>query len=250
MYSSSELQVIRASDWVLTGDLFNKTNNSAFVSLRDQYPSHRFEEVDRVRLSPVSDITSTLGDKGDGSWHYTLPADHLLTLVYYNVYKALATNIAVLGLDLNLMYSDDYPSPFTPMSPTATSSIHRLPSNLQPTLLQKSIDHHPQWDVIPDRVIRDNLLSCSKEDLDEDELCCDIIGGDLPGGWEDSSKGPSGFIVWGQPWDVGSWEVTERFARRWPQLLKNAVDTLQSTNKWRLSRGEVALDFDRILTLE
>ncbi|RVX70023.1 hypothetical protein B0A52_06194 [Exophiala mesophila] len=249
--SGTDLQVFRARDWVSTSDLLDKTNNSAFTSLRDRWRHHWFESADRTGPSVVFDAALGAGDNGvDCSWGYTLPADHLLTLVYYNVYRALVANIAVLGLDLNLMYTEDYPSPFTPMSPTATSFIRRLPACLQPTPLQKSIDHHPQWDLLPDHVIRDNLLLFPLEELDDDELCFDMLGGDMPEGRDDTAQGPSGFIVWGEPWDVNSWEVTEYFARKWPKLLKNAVDTLQSTNRWRLSRGEAALDFDRILDLD
>ena len=34
--------------------------------------------------------------------------------MYYNVFRALVANVHLLGLDTDLMHTEDYPSPFNP----------------------------------------------------------------------------------------------------------------------------------------
>jgi hypothetical protein len=43
---------------------------------------------------------------------YPLSSGHLLSLIYYNVFRALVSNMRLLDLDLELMETDDYQSPF------------------------------------------------------------------------------------------------------------------------------------------
>ena len=63
------------------------------------------------RLSQVQSLYKRIIAEKDNQALYPLPADHLLSLVYYNVYRALVSNVAVLGLDLgksspNLYWGD------------------------------------------------------------------------------------------------------------------------------------------------
>lgn len=230
---------------------FNKSNKSTFVSIRSKAACQRWYEVMlEGRLVEIKDMATRIQNERDSAMAYPLPADHLISLVYYNVYRAMIRNVELLGLDLNLMYTDDYPSPFTPCSQTATSAIRRLPISLEPTELQKTMAHHPQWDIMPDPVVRDNILRYGEENIDDVELCLDMVGGagEL-GGVSGDTQEQTGLIIWGEPWDVDGWEVTEAFAKKWGFMLRNAPITL-STNRWRIARGEDPLDFDTILWLE
>lgn len=101
-----------------------------------------------------------------------LPADHLLTLVYYNVLRALVSNTYSLGLDPDLM-CDELLSPFPSEHPT--QSLFRLPPDLLPTSLQKSQIHHPCIDIFPSAAARDNLLSAG-DGFDDIDPWTDIIG--------------------------------------------------------------------------
>lgn len=84
------------------------------------------------------------------------PGDHrLLTLIYYNVCRGLDWNIGILGLDPKHICLDDYPSPFIPLSPTATSKVTKLPQTLRPTTLQKCLAYHPFLDIFPCSFVRD-----------------------------------------------------------------------------------------------
>lgn len=174
---------------------------------------------------------------------YPLPADHLLSLVYYNVYRALVANVRALGLDLDLMATDDYPSPFTPGSPTASSALRNLPPTLQPTKLQLTVPHHPQWDIVPDSVTRENILRRGQEDVNDAQLCLDLIGTESRRKrYRDSSAG-SGCRVWGEPGRLDNWEIDADMVRASPWMFVGGKDIEASTNRWRVARGEEPLDF-------
>ena len=203
-------------------------------------------ELLHERLGEVKVLHERINRERDSSWQYPLPADHLLTLVYYNVYRALIANVAILGLDLDLMVTDEYPSPFTPLSPTASSALLSLPPSLQPTSLQSSIAHHPQWDIVPDPAIRDNLLRKGEPNIDDVELCMDLIGSEARRSRHEASNEPAGCLVWGDPWSTDSWEVTEGFVKKYPWLFVGARHIEQSTNSWRMKRDEPLLRFSEL----
>jgi hypothetical protein len=144
------------------------------------------------------------------------------------------------------MVTDDYPSPFTPMSPTATSSIRLLPPSMQPTFLQQTIAHHAQWDIVPDPTIRDNLLRQGEPRIDDVELCMDMIGSESRRKRHQSSNEPAGCMVWGDPWVARNWEVTENLVMRYPWLFWKARSAETYTNYWRTRRDEEPLDFEKL----
>jgi hypothetical protein len=211
------------------------------------YDKKWYDNLVERRLGEIQNMTERLQNRQDTKFLYPLPFDHLISLVYYNVYRALVANVEMLGLDVNLMYTDDYPSPFTPLSPSASSAIRRLPPTLQPTVLQQTMAHHPQWDALPDPIVRDNILRYGEENIDDYDFCFDLIGmGDFHDTEEVRYSNEAGWMVWDDPWKVTGWEVTEHFARKWWFLLRGAHNVQNSTNYWRRQRGEGPLDFHQI----
>ena len=170
---------------------------------------------------------------------YSLPVDHLLNLVYYNVFRGLARNIRALNLDMQLMVSKDHPSPFI----TGQVDISTLAPDFHPTLIQRTVPHHPCLDVFPDPVVRDNSIQHWANELLEMEgrLCMQIAGRHT---WHEIDI-PSrhGLVLWGEPDVVESWEVTEGFARDWPGLVKGAFRLQAATNAWRAQRDEPPIFF-------
>jgi hypothetical protein len=243
---------VSSSEWQAAAEAFNRVTQSPFVSLRSKSSCQRWYEVLlEGRVTSIKALAGKAAQDPDNANLYKLPADHLISLVYYNVYRALISNVHLLGLDLNLMYSDDYPSPFLPLSPTATSKIRHLPPTLEPTKLQKTMAHHPMWDVFPDSEIRDNILRYGEDKIDDLQLCLDMVGdGNYTGLGDLDTQQTNGLIVWGEPWDPQGWEVTQCFARKWPVLIRGAINIQNSTNRWRMQRGEEPLDFDRILEIQ
>jgi Domain of unknown function (DUF3425) len=176
----------------------------------------------------------------------SLPADHLLSLIYYNVFRAFVSIIRAFDLDLVRMYHEDHQSPFI-LQPNSCK-LSNLPSMLHPTRLQRSIPHHPMVDVLVSPTVRDNMLIKGQYHKDDGKICDDIVGNgnyecDIERDECVNSEETRGLIVWGDPFDIANWEVGDGFAKIWGWSLEGAKDLENSTNAWRSKRGERFLRF-------
>ncbi|KAI0853922.1 hypothetical protein F5Y00DRAFT_223993 [Daldinia vernicosa] len=168
---------------------------------------------------------------------FPISADHrLIVLIQYNVLRALITNMSIIsvlermplecGVALNI--KNLFPPPET------------IPSNFESTQVQKRVAHDFWIDIVPWGRMRDNLI-LNHGRYDEEDLCVDMAGGLYEGFDEVEARG---LIVWGEPWSETGWEVTEGFATKWSFLLKGCHTLIESTNRWRESRGEEKLIID------
>lgn len=161
---------------------------------------------------------------------HTLSSELLLPVTQWNIIRAMSTNATTMGLTMALL-AEDIISPFNTSGPTTTN----LPPSLQPTDLQKTIIHHPWIDLCPVSSIRDALLR-NLHLYSEDELCHDLFGSS-----GDCSQ-PTGLLVWGEEWDPFAYEISEGILRKWGWLWSGCTAAFQSTNYWRLQRGEEIFD--------
>jgi len=154
--------------------------------------------------------------------------DLLLTLVQFNVFRALISNTFSLGFTMEWL--DE-----AAISPFCTGIFEQVrlssPPSLHPTTLQRSISHHPWIDLFPFPQLRDNLLLAG-DSYDETALCNDLVD------FCDVTHENTGLIVWKEPWDPSGWEVTEAFLSKWSWVIIGCGDLVQSTNYWRAKRGE------------
>lgn len=160
-------------------------------------------------------------------------ADHLMTLTKVNVFRAFAQNLRLIGWS-EFWMDDDAISLFNtvlPPRPPRQDDNSLIPANLQPTRIQKSIRHHPWLDFFPFPKMRDNLIEAG-DDWDDEQLCHDIMGF-----WGESTM-DAGMLVWGEPWDVQNWEVTESFLKKWQWVVRGCPELMDATNSWRARRGE------------
>jgi hypothetical protein len=169
-------------------------------------------------------------------------ADHVLTLVKFNVFRAMLSNSLTLGFPAEDRMEDNATSPF-PLSQGTGTTNSSLPPSLRPTKLQCRVPHHPWIDLLPIPQMRDNLLRAGNS-YDDLELCADLIG------FYNSPTTRTGLIVWGEPWDAEGWEVTQSFWRRWGWTIRGCMELMRSTNYWRSQRGENPLRFDETLVEE
>jgi len=132
--------------------------------------------------------------------------DHLLVVVKFNVFRALISNSETLGFAITETIDDDALSPFAETCNTLSSQIQRLPLALHPTRLQCEIPHHPWIDLLPAPKMRDNVISAGVafDDMEE-SFCGDLIG------FHNTPNENTGMIIWGEPYDISKWEVTEGF---------------------------------------
>ncbi|KFZ11270.1 hypothetical protein V502_07632 [Pseudogymnoascus sp. VKM F-4520 (FW-2644)] len=160
--------------------------------------------------------------------------DQLLTLIQFNVFRALLNNTRTMGWTLEWLDSSDHISPWNSLPKNIEPMC---PQALRPTHLQRTIEHHPWIDLWPIPKMRDNILLAG-DSYDEDRLCNDLVE------FEDIPNEQTGLIVWGEPWDSAGWEVSETFVRNWGWTVKGCVELLESTNYWRTTRSEKPLVFE------
>jgi hypothetical protein len=182
-------------------------------------------------------------DRGPTGILFPLSSDHLITLIQYNVLRACLANLKLLDLVDVARTPEECGSDvlhiLTDPAPESTTGKPIIPPHLQPTLLQKAVEHPPWIDIIPHPTWRDNLI-LGQGTYDADDICNDVVGGiwdELPGeGVEER-----GVIAWSPPWDIGGWEVSEGFLKKWGWLLRGCGEVLEATNRWRTMRGEEEL---------
>lgn len=161
-------------------------------------------------------------------------SDHLLTLTKVNVFRACGHNLQLLGFSMDNM-EDDAVSPFnTAAAPEESSPVENdtIPLSLRPTKMQRAVPHHPWLDFFPLPKMRDNLIQAG-DNWDDERLCHDIMGF-----WDTTSSGDAGLLVWGEPWDIRNWEVTEAFLKKWQWVVRGCPELMNATNAWRAKRGE------------
>jgi hypothetical protein len=179
-----------------------------------------------------------------------LSADHkLLTLLHFNLIRALTKITLLLGVNPDDMYLD-IESPFHNAASRLSLSV--LPPTLLPTQMQLSVPHHPEVDIFPFPKFRDNMI-LGGDLYDDIEFCQDLVYGLDDGTGRErmvdqkecckmSPGGRTGLIVWSDPWLQSSWEVEPDFARKYKGLFEGCWELIDSTNRWRASRGEEPLD--------
>jgi hypothetical protein len=178
---------------------------------------------------------------------YTLQAPrpaHLQILIRLNVLNALARNAVCMGFPREGLCTDEFISPYSTNDPRFSNDSKQAmssPPALQPTILQRTVAHHPWIDLLPFPQLRDNVLMYMETGLvDDDDLCEDLLLVDDP---RDINSKPS-IIVWGMPWDSKGWEVNPAFLRKWGFLLLGCKEIMEGTNYWREKRGEKRLVFE------
>jgi len=161
--------------------------------------------------------------------------DNLLTLVKFNVLRAMISNTTTLGLSVSETMKDECLSTFPQTN--ARTIVPVLPISLHPTVLQQKIDHHPWIDMLPIPRMRDNLLLAG-DTYDDMAICGDLVG------FFSSSRTDGGMVVWGEPWNELSWELTPEFVGRWAWTVQGCETLFRATNCWRERRGERPLRFE------
>jgi hypothetical protein len=201
----------------------------------------------------VSAPLNSAGTNDRFNIYFPLPIDHrLFSLVAQNVVRGFLTNMALIQggpIFACDMVIEDY-CQITPLPRPV-----EIPPSLHPTLLQQTVSHPPWIDLYPIAAARDTLIK-SLGIFDESDLCEDGVGlmfkdknrikecGRSSDRDFQSQDAPNnkGLIVWGEPWDAGSWEVTEGFLVNWGWMFRDCYEeVLRATNHWRSMRAEKPL---------
>ncbi|CAH0023535.1 unnamed protein product [Clonostachys rhizophaga] len=193
--------------------------------------------------------------------------DLLLSLIQYNVLRGIFDNkLAIMSLvtyfadsQLRVTFQkDDHPTRAVILPRTREA----LPPSLLPTELQMTAEHPTWMDTLPFPNMRDNLIK-REGGFDPREFAQDLVGdllditrhympesekfsGDYLGsgplqGDDELTTTRNGLIVWGEPYNAGNWEATPGFVRKWRWVMEGCECLIESTNRWRESRGEEPL---------
>lgn len=152
----------------------------------------------------------------------------------FNTFRGFVTNMKILSIP-DLFSCED--TPVMKVNPLPLPNA--MPLALMPTPMQRSVPHFPWIDVFPLPAFRDNMIR-AQEIIDTYALCDDVLGAM----WDDqleTHEERNGMVVWGDPWDVNSWELMEGFVAKWGWMLSGCLEVIEATNKWRMMRGEKPL---------
>lgn len=75
--------------------------------------------------------------------------------------------------------------------------------------------------------------------LDVSEFCLDMMGSMF--GTANNNNAACGLLVWGDSWEIESWEMTKGFVAKWGWLAHGCEELFRATNRWRLERGDEEL---------
>ena len=132
---------------------------------------------------------------------------------------------------LELLFSHDASILWTIQSP----AIPSLPSNMQPTVVQLNIPHHPILDILPWPSVRTKLIYAFSLPMEQrpgvarTEMALIQLAYDI----EDEKDG---FIVHGDGRKTEDWEVGSLFLKNWWWALDGGV--VETSNSWRAARGQ------------
>jgi hypothetical protein len=180
---------------------------------------------------------------------FPLASDHLMPLVQYNLKRAAMTNASIIDCIVerpSKIWADDDCDVLEKelVHFSSSSPLPEVPLSLIPTSLQRSVPHKHWIDLIPDPMLRDNIIRESQRGPEAASVLEDLLL-DLAGclttheqmrGTEMSGRAM--IIVWTTPWSPWGLEVTEAFQKKWGHLLSGCRDILLATNMWRRKRGE------------
>ena len=176
---------------------------------------------------------------------FPLSADHLLHLIQFNVTRALTSNKNAIQA-LSMYATLQHPDPVSCVSLEVRAiTRHGRPdgqTSLSATQLQMSRRHSPWIGMIPWPRVRDTLIERHAQ-FDHWEFLLNLVGEELPGANVDNddgdevTSGRQGLIVWGEPHDTGSWEVTPGFLAKWVWAFAGCSEVIDVSNRWRALRG-------------
>ena len=210
-----------------------------FLSARTKSePSQRGPGSDTSRdtdkphfLSARTKSEPSQGGPGNDPPSFGLVRDELSLLIQRNVMEGARVNAQHLGINPDNLLEGGHGGTLSRQGNTVSHS-------LIPGKLQSEVQHDPIIDVLPYPRLRHQLVQAlAAGKLDEESFCAEV----RESGALDIEGCRYGLLCWGAPDDVGAWEMSEHFVRRWCFVLQGCERLFESTNLWRLKRSEKAI---------
>jgi hypothetical protein len=215
--------------------------SESLLSPPDSSPSTLDDEWLRAQvatqISVAQDVQPYPSPPVDQDLQYTFPDEIYLEMSELTLLRGCMAIARRLQLQ-DLVWSLTSLSPFSDAS-TTFADVSHLPINLQPTLLQLTMPHHPIIDILPWPVVRDRLIKILAQPLEARppgasspmallEFVYDI---------EDGAEGIR--ISGDDPYCERNWEVGEKVFRTWWWMFDR--DIISRSNELRKARGAPVL---------
>jgi len=168
---------------------------------------------------------------------FDFPDESHLQVLELRLLRACMDIAKSLCID-QIIWSLEATSPF----PDATSALwtfDHLPACIRPTRTQKTVPHHPIFDMLPWPSVRDKLILVFSQPLELRPIQCASPTAliDLAYDIEDSAEGVR---VWGEdPYVAKNWEIGEKVFQNWWWAFDTTV--IQQSNVLRKRRGAPVL---------
>lgn len=211
----------------------NQSTNWSLVSLLG--PSRPPEEAN----SPQSTHPAV----ADQDLQYSFPDEAHLEMTELTLLRGCMAIARRMNIH-ELIWSFTSTSPFTDPSMALAQFTH-LPVNLQPTLLQMTITHHPVIDLLPWPSVRDKLIQVLSQppEVRPSGAVSPMALLDFVYDLEDSAEGVR--IFGSDPYSGQSWELGEKVFQGWWWVFDK--DIIRRSNELRASRGAPMLGMGSVL---
>ena len=169
--------------------------------------------------------------------HFTFEDSYCLRVLELDLLRG-AVEIAKRLNIADAIWSLHETSPFSKPA-NAHLTYDHLPVNLRPTIVQRTLPHHPVLDILPWPTARNKLIHVFSvsPDLRPPGARCPTALMDFVYDIEDSAEGVR---IWGDdPCDWQNWEVGEKVFGKWWWAFDG--DIIKNSNDWRINRGAPVL---------
>ena len=198
-----------------------------------------FSATGSPRNQPRDDVPSrsSTGASFQQTPRYSFPDEAHLEILELDLLRgcmAIASRLEVH----DQIWSLDAQSPFTDPN-ISLSRYSQIPDNLQPTLVQMTVPHHPMLDLLPWAAVRDRMITVMSQPVEvrPPQAASPLALLDFVYDIEDSSEGIR--ISGSDPYASDNWEVGEKVFKSWWWIFDR--DVIRRSNELREKRGAPAL---------
>ncbi|KAK5063166.1 hypothetical protein LTR84_005242 [Exophiala bonariae] len=191
------------------------------------------EEEDHTTATTMGQSNQISARSPTNDLQYCFPDEAHLEVLELTLLRGcmmIATRLNVSDIIWSLTAQSPFTEPFM-----AFAQYRHLPANLQPTMVQMTVPHHPIIDLLPWPRVRDRMITILSQppEMRPPQAASQTALLDFVYDIEDSSEGMR--LSGSDPYSANNWEVGEKVFSSWWWIFDR--DILRRSNELRQSRG-------------